>query len=70
MLESFAKLIRNDIAGTASACASWIAALNHEVVDYPMEDYAVIEVFACKVCEVFDGVGGEVGIKFNGEIAH
>ncbi len=51
-------LVLELVAGTAAAAGGGIAALNHEVVDDPMKDGAVIEAFTRQEYEIVDGLGG------------
>src|SRR5690348_16421388 len=46
-----------------------IAALNHEILDDPMENRAVIEALARQLLEVSDGVWRSVSPKLNDHIA-
>ncbi len=43
------------IAGTARACASWVAALHHEALDDTVEGGAIVESLAGKEDKVVDG---------------
>ena len=51
------------VTWATSTCACGVASLNHEVVDYPVKGYAVIEAFFGKEDEVIDRFRGVLRIK-------
>lgn len=51
------------VTGTAPARACGVASLNHEVADYPVKGYAVIEAFFGKEDEVIDCFRGILRVE-------
>src|SRR3954451_13389494 len=50
------ELVLERVAGAAAARACRVAALDHEVLDHPVKDDAVVELVACQLLEVLDGL--------------
>ena len=50
------------VAGTSHSGAIRASALDHETVDYPVEDQAVVETGFDKADKVIDRIGSEIGI--------
>ena len=69
MLQVRMKFIREIVTGAATAGSGGVAALNHEAVDYPVENDAIIESLGCKVDEVFSGNGSFAFEQFDFEYA-
>lgn len=54
---------------SASTCACWIAALDHEIGNDAMEDDIVVVASLCEGCEVLAGFRSVFGVKFYGNNA-
>ena len=63
------KFALDAIVGAAHAGTGGVAALDHEALDDPVEDHAVIKAFVGQGDEVLHGVGGLVVAKFHGDDA-
>ena len=58
------------VAGTARPRALRVSSLDHEAVDHPVEDHAVIESLFCQVDEVLRRLGRKVGEELDPEGPH
>ena len=61
--------ILESVARAASAGASWIAALDHEILNDPVENEPVIETLPCQEHEVINRYGRMVCQQLNSEVA-
>lgn len=48
MFESWSKFIVDLVAWAAHACTGWISALDHEIINDPVENNTVIEPFSAR----------------------
>ncbi len=53
----------NVIAGTACACTVGTAALQHEVINYPVKRESVIESLFDEADKIVYSIGSNIGIK-------
>ena len=70
MLQPGSEFVGDRVAGAARPRTLRVPTLDHEAVNHPVEDHAVVESLFCQIDEVLRRLGREVGEELDLEGPH